>query len=332
MDLLSVAKNLTHDNVEPVYMLHGPERFIIDQLVSRIREVVLVGPMSDFNYQSIKVPEVSGAEIVAISQEIPMMAARRMILVENAHKLKPTDLEALDPYLAQPAPETVLVIVGDRFDLRRGPFARANKRGQIYKAEQLMDRGVGKFLKARIRQRGISIETRAIAAVGAAIGPDCGALDDALERLSLFAGDGNKVGEDDVAEVVTNVRQHSVFELVDAIGNRQPAKAIKLLEGLLARREEPLMVNAMVARHIRQLLGARIHVYLGTDQSQLPSLLGAPSFLVKNLLSQSRKFRGAALEAALARLSQADLELKSCKRSGILIVEEAILDLCLNTN
>jgi DNA polymerase-3 subunit delta len=101
------------------------------------------------------------------------------------------------------------------------------------------------------------------------------------------------------------------------------------LEGLLSKREEPIRINAMLARHLRHLLIARIHLHLGTDQSALASLLGIPPFAVKKILSQSSRFRGAKLEWYLARLAQTDFELKSSRRASKIVMEEAILDLCL---
>jgi DNA polymerase III subunit delta len=329
MDVIELLERIDPSHPEPVYLVQGAERFLIDQLLDRLKAAVAAGPMGDLNCQTVKAEEISGEEIKSRCLEIPMMATRRLLVVEDAAKLKADDWNALEVYLAEPAPETCLVLVSEKLDLRRGPLQRANKRGQVHRADPIKDRGIGPFLRGRAVARGVRITGAAVNAVGAAVGPDCAALDDALERLTLFAGDAAQIDEDHVAEVVSNVRAHSIFELVDAVGARNGAKALSLLAGLLRRREEPIMVSAMVARHIRQLLGARIHLHRRTNQRDLPGLLGAPPFMVRKLMEQARRFRGADLEAALARLARADLELKSSRRSGALVIEEAVLDLCL---
>ncbi|MCP4600346.1 MAG: DNA polymerase III subunit delta [Proteobacteria bacterium] len=331
MDMLSVIEGLNANNLEAVYLLHGPERFLIEQMISRIKSIVLQGPMSGFNCVRIKAEDVSGNEIASLAQEIPMMASKRVLIVENGHKLKTDDLAALDAYLGKPAPETCLVIIAERFDLRLGPLKRANKRGQIYKAELLKERGIAPFVRSRAMARGVSIAQGAISAISVAVGPDCAALDDAVERLGLFVGPDRKVTEEDVAEVVTAVREHSVFELVDAIGNKRPSQALSVLEGLLSRREEPLKINAMVARHFRLLTGARIHIHLRTEQREIAGLLGVPPFVASKLVNQARQFNGAELEGSLARLARADYELKSSRRPPQLVVEQAVLDLCLSS-
>jgi DNA polymerase-3 subunit delta len=175
----------------------------------------------------------------------------------------------------------------------------------------------------------VELTPGAKAAISAAVGPDCAALDDAVERVGLFAGRDRPADENDVGEVVSAVRQHSVFELMDAIGNRDRPRALELLLELIGRREEPLRVSALIARHVRQLIAARVHLHLKTDPGRVAGSLGVPQFVANKLLSQGRRFRGAELESALLRLARADLELKSSRRPGGLVLEEAVMDLCL---
>ena len=89
------------------------------------------------------------------------------------------------------------------------------------------------------------------------------------------------------------------------------------------------MINAMVARHVRLLLGARIHLHRGTARAELPKLLGVPPFVAKKLVDQARRFRGATLEQALHALARTDRELKSSRRPSPLVIEQTVLDLCL---
>lgn len=327
MDLIQLTERLGPDSVEPVYLLHGPEGFLISDFMTRLRYLVLEGPMAEFNLNKLKAPEASGAAIVSEARAVPMMAKRRLVMVEDAHKLKAADLEALDPYVADPVEESVLVLVGEKFDLRRGLFSRANKRGQVHKAEALKERQLVPFVRLRAKVRGVVLGPGADAAIAAAVGSDCAALDDAVERVGLFAGEGARVTEEDVGEVVFAVRHHSVFELVDAIGGRNHRRAISMLEELLSRREEPLRLNALLARHFRQLLAARILVHRRADERAMTTALGVPPFVARKLAGQSRGFRGAQLESAIARLARSDLELKSSRRSGELVLEEAVMDL-----
>lgn len=328
MDLLSLTKSIRAGTIDPVYFLHGEEPFLIGQCTAELKQRVVSGPMADFNYSHQKAKETSGAKIVAEAKSLPMMSKQRLIIVDDADKLKATDLEPLLAYIDNPAPETCLVLIGKKFDLRKGVFSKANKKKMVHKAESLKERDIPKFIMQRAKEKKIKIRPDAVNAIAVAIGSDCGALDDAIERLRLFKA-GDEISLTDVESSISSIRTHSVFELVEALGNRRTPQVLKLLFELLQGREEPIMLNSMLARHMRQLLKARIYSFQRMDESSIASALGIPPFVVKKLIAQSRQFSGNQLEAAIARLSKVDFELKSSRKPGGRVLEAALMDLCL---
>jgi DNA polymerase-3 subunit delta len=330
MDVLRLIECLDARTVAPVYLIHGPERFLIDEFLGRLRALVLEGPMAELNFRRLRAGDVSAAEIAAEARAVPMLSSRRLLVIDEGERLLAADLETLDPRFEHPAPETCLVVIAAKFDLRRGPISRANKRGQVHKADPLGDKDVPRFVGQRAALRGVRLEPAAAAAIAAAVGTDCAALDDAVERTGLYAGPEREVTAADVREVTSPVRQHSVFELVDAIGGRRPDRALALVAELLDRREEPLKLVGLLARHVRQLLQARIRLHASggsLDPGSLASELGLHPFVARKLLGQCRDFRGVELENALARLARTDLELKSSRRSAALVLEQAVTDL-----
>jgi DNA polymerase-3 subunit delta len=327
MDVVQLIDTLDADHLLPAYLLHGKERFVIERAIMLLKKLVLSGPMSSFNLHELSGKETSGDAVVNRAAQIPMMATKSLVIVDDAHKMSADDYRVIDAYLEDPSPLAVLVMVAESFNAGRKLTKTAKKKGWLFEAAPLKEQGIVPFLRWRAKERSVDLSREAAAAVAAVVGPDCAALDDAVERLGLFVGGGRAVNEEDVSEVVTAIRQHSIFELVDAIGSGRDDRAFALLENLLKQQEEPILINAMIARHFRQLLKTRIHLFLKTDESAFAGLVGAPPFMVKKLIAQARRFRGASLENALNRLARADLELKSVKRSGALVVEEAVMDL-----
>jgi len=329
MDVLALLDEVGRGRFAPVYFVHGKERFLVERLVDKLRAALVTGPMAGFNFRRVRGKETDGAEISAEARAVPMMASHRLVVVDEADKLDAADWEALEGYLAAPAAQTTLVFVAEKFDLRRSVLSRASKRKEVHAAEPLTEKGLPAFVRSRAEERGVRLGPGADSAIAAAIGPDAAAIDDAVVRLGLFAGPDGTAREADVAEVVAAVRQRSVFELVDAIGSRRRAEAVALLERLLAAREEPLKLLALLARHYRQLLAARIETHRGAGEAELASRLGVHPFVAKKLAAQCGRFSGAELETALARLARADLDLKSSRRPGNLILEEAVIGLAL---
>ncbi len=328
MEQCSFIDNLNENNLNFVYVISGKERFFIDRIVEKIKRTVLSHPMGRYNLHELKGNVTTGNEIIRIASQIPMMATKCLVIVEDAHKLSTESQKDLETYLNNPSPTACLVLIGDSFDARRALTKTAKQRGFLVEFNSLKESDILSFIRWRAKSSNVRLSPEALSAIAAAVGPDCGALDDAVQRLGLFVGTKRCVEEDDVSETITTVRQHSVFELVDAVGRGDSDKALSLLEGLLKRQEEPIALNAMLARHIRQLLKIRIHLHLGTDEREFASISGSPPFMIKKLITQARGFRGTELEQALLRLSYADYQMKSARRSSGLIMEETLVDLC----
>jgi DNA polymerase III subunit delta len=328
VETISIIKGIAAKNLKPAYIIGGPERFFADRIVERLKRIVLNHPMADLNLHELDGAATSGYAIINLAVQVPMMGSQILIVVENGHKLSAAEHKVLETYLTKPTPTTCLVLLGEVFDSRRGLTKLAKQKGWFIDASPLKESEIIPFLKWRSTVRKVEMTSGALAAISQAVGPDPAALDDAVERLGLYAGNGRAVEETDVAQVVSAIRQHSIFELVDAVGSGQSDRALSLLIGLLNHQQEPIMIGAMIARHFRQLLKTRIHMHLGTPEQALPGAVGAPPFMVKKLMAQARRFRGSTLEKALERLARADFELKSSKRPETLIIESAVVDLC----
>ena len=73
-----------------------------------------------------------------------------------------------------------------------------------------------------------------------------------LEKLALLHVDGGEVSVDDVRALVAEANPSSVWEFLDALGERQPARRA-MFDRLLATTPEPLVIAQLYTR-LRQLL------------------------------------------------------------------------------
>jgi DNA polymerase III subunit delta len=327
MSILTLTNKLSNKTIEPIYFIHGQENYLIQLFLQKIKELVVTGPMGDFNYIRQKINETTGPKIVAEAKSMPMMASRKLIIIDDIDKLKTSDTEALVQYLENPSPDNVLIFLSQRLDLRKGLFKKASQKKIIYAADPLREKELPSFIFSSCQKRNVKITPEAQNALIVAIGPDCSSLDDAMERLSLYC-EFSTIELTHVEAVVSSVRTHSVFELVDALGNKNHKKVMQLLFELLANREEPLKLNSLITRHFRQLLKTRIYLQKKVNEKSIISMLGIPPFAFVKLKGQSKYFSGVELEKILRRLSKVDLELKSSKKPPSRTLEKALIDLC----
>src|SRR5262249_23213585 len=131
------------------------------------------------------------------------------------------------------------------------------KLARLVRLEPLYERQLLGFVRAEARRRAVRFETGAAELLCEEIGADLGALADTVERLALFAAPkGGQVSATEVEAQVPGGRQRTVFELADAVGRGDRARALGILASMIDGRESGVRIVAMLARHVRQLWSA----------------------------------------------------------------------------
>jgi DNA polymerase III subunit delta len=328
-----VVAEVRAGHIEPVYYLYGKEQFLVQRALDAIRAAVLDPRTQAFNLDAIDCKEAkegarNAERILGAARTVPMMAARRLVLVRDADGLSPDDLETLLPYLGDPHETTCLVFVAQGADLRRRFFLELKKTGGLAKFEPLYERRLPPWIEAEARGLGHGVEPGASQLLCDVVGADLAALSQALEQLSLFVGPKQRITVAAVEELVAETRQHSVFDLANAVGERDTRKALYQCQRMLQAREPAIRILFMLTRHFRQLWIARDAVAQHLDREEAARRIGIPPFFVDGLMTQARRFDERGLARAMEALYGADAALKSSRAGDEVVLERLLVDLC----
>ena len=144
----------------------------------------------------------------------------------------------------------------------------------------------------------------------------------------------NRVTLGDVETMVLAAKQRSLYELTDAISQRDRPRALLLLHGLLNASDggEDAAIGHlyMLARTFRQML--IILEKNVRDSRAIWAVLWQgfrmPPFAAEDLIRQARRYKSRRdLTRALRLVARADLELRSSPANKLLVLERLILDL-----
>lgn len=332
----------TGDPLEPLYSalqsgsvptliyLCGKEHFLIDRGVEAVKTAVLEPATRDFNYDVFQAKEAAASKILASARTLPMMARRRLVLVRDADELDAAELQLFGKYAEAPVPEACVCLVGEKADLRLRFFTQLKKHGLLLKLDPLSERQLPGFVEAEARRLKVKLQPGAAARLADEIGADLGQLADALSRLANYVAEGQPIKISDIEEVVATTRQHSVFELIDAVGAANRAQALELLGGMLAQREPALRLLAMLGRHVRQLWQTCDLVHGGgrAGAAEVASALGVMPFVATKLLDQARRLSLRRVAAMHEAIYQVDRALKLSKLDDERLMEQLVLRLC----
>jgi DNA polymerase III subunit delta len=321
-ELLELARR---DALGPAYLLVGTERFLVERAIAAVRHAVLGDGPAGFNDDTFHGKGLSGASVVGAARTLPMMAQKRFVLVREGDAMASSELDGLAAYLEGPPESTCLLFVAEKLDGRTKLAKAAKKRGIVVEAVPLKGGALRAFATREARARGHALEAAAAEAILESTGEDLAALDDAIERLSLYVGEGQPIDVAAVEACVLPVRTDSIWALVDGVSDRDGRRALRAASALLADREPPLRILAMVARQLRMIARMRQALAEGQAPQEACRTAGAPPFKARELARAAKRFSQADLRAAFAAVADADRALKGSKRPGDVVLQEAVL-------
>jgi DNA polymerase-3 subunit delta len=167
------------------------------------------------------------------------------------------------------------------------------------------------WIVQRTRAYGGQIEGRAAAMLAQNIGDNLRLLDQEIQKLLLYVGEREEITLEDVRTMVPYIQSADViFQLVDAVGQRDGRHAAGYLHRLLEVGEHPLGIFGMIVRQFRLLIQIRWLIDHHYPQPQIVSRLKLHPYVAKKVSAQADRFTPAQLRDAYRLLVDADLSIK----------------------
>lgn len=319
----------------PVNVLVGGETLLIER-AARYLKKASVGDdgVRGFNDDLFQGQGLVGTRVVAAARTLPMMAKSRFVLVRDLEAVAASELDVLAEYLGKPSPSTCLVLTGDKL-LGTTKLAKAAKslaakgEGAFLTVEPLKGALLDRFVAGEAKRRKCTLDHDAQALLVDSIGNDLAAMEDAIERLSLYvAGDApGRITRQAVETIVSRVRVETIWKLVDAIALKRQKMAMEAVGSLLADREQPLGILGQISRQLRIVSRMKDALDEGLRPEEAVKRAGAPPFKARDLSESARKFSHSDLRRAFRVLAETDQALKGSKRDAEIVLEESVLSL-----
>lgn len=222
-----------------------------------------------------------------------------------------------------------------------GGISAAAKKGQSEVVEAI--------IRQTLAESGKSIDVKALAMLVERVGfhPVAAGLES--EKLALFVDERKSIGVADINEVVGRTREEAIFELNEAVGNRDLASALAIAGRLQESGTHALAMIAALRNYLRKLLVIRslqdmadptyspglaygpFQVYLDRlkkcREAFLPKEIGGHPFAVYMMFGKAEKFSLGELIEALGLLLEADYSLKGSGLPDKLVLDGLLLRL-----
>lgn len=317
--------------LKPVYLLTGTDRPKVTRAMRRLRSRI-----GDEATELLAADEVGGSDVVASCNAMGLFASeRKLVIVERIEAWKQAELEPVIAYLDEPAPETVLALLGETLK-KDSPLAKAvAKVGEVL-VYDLPKRGSRADVPGWVRQQfaaqGVKVDQPACRLLVELVGDDLNELAGEIDKLIAWA-DGDAIGEAAIERLVPPRGEVPPFDLTDGWGRRDVAAVLAASERLLARagvppRDALPRIVGLLTSHVTRVAECQNLAAEGVAARDAAERMKKSRFYVEKLYEQGANFTPDELRLAIVRLAELDLALKGGSRlTGELEFDRALVDM-----
>jgi DNA polymerase III delta subunit len=332
------AGRVAAQELKPAYLVAGNDLPKVERALERLR--ARFDPASIERLVAGGKDGASGHDVVAACNAGTLLSGDRLVLVAEvdgrpnewgklAGGWKQEDVDAVVGYLAGPAPGTVLCLVARQLKAS-SPLGKAvAKTGDVLSWE-VDERRLPRWVGESFAARGVKIDGDACQVLVDLVGEDKLVLSREVDKLATWAA-GEPLGVEEVRTLVAPLGEGHSWDLTDALGGRDVAKALDVVESEYRRSahpgQEPAMFSSRVGAYVLRLARAKSLIERGARAPDVAKALGIKEFPAKKLTAQAERFSSEELRDATVRVAGLDRALKGgSKLAPELEVQLAIAD------
>lgn len=313
-------KELADGALRPLYVFHGEEAYLRAHYLEQMRAKLIPEGLESFNEHRFAGKDLTVRALAEAVDALPMMSERTLLVVQDYDLFKAPEAErTLMTELLSDLPDyCCLVFVYDTIEYKSD--ARMKKLTAAIAAHGLVvpfrrqEQGdLIDWIRRRFRALGHSIDTADAEYLIFLCGDLMTGLASEIGKIGTYA-QAERVTRQDIDAVAIPITDAVVFQMTEALTQQRYDRAFAVYGDLLRLRQEPIMILAVLGKHLRQLYTARLALELRRDSRWLMELWGMRSdYPARLLMEAARKTTSEWCGRSLLMCQQLDRRMKSEK-------------------
>ncbi|MBE0700748.1 MAG: DNA polymerase III subunit delta [Acholeplasmataceae bacterium] len=311
---------------ELIYLYHGNNDFLLN---ISIEEKIKQLDVDSFNIIKYDLLENPSDDILEDLQTVSFFADKKVIVVKNLQELSKESNQVVSDwisYFEKPNPDVILIISLNEIIPTDIPLGKAlHKFAYIERIKEMDKKEYPDFVKNLFRKFHYTITDTAVETLLDRTNLDFTLLSQEAEKLMLFSYDTKEITEKAVLLLVSRNLEENIFELTNALLNKNQSKTIEIFYDLVSRNEDPIRILSNIVGKVRELMHAKLLIDKGYSQDQIAEHFHIKSGRAYYLVRNAQGISFSILETHLKKLSKLDYEIKSGKIDKKLGVELYLL-------
>jgi DNA polymerase-3 subunit delta len=269
-------KRLAHDikngTFSNVYLLCGEEEYLRKQYKDNLKNAIVL-PDDSMNCSVYSGKDIDVGEVIDMAGTMPFFAERRVIVIENSGWCKSGN-ERMAEFVKSIPETTYMIFVEEDVDKRNKLYKAIASKGYCALCEIQDEALLKKWILGILKKENKLITADALDLLIGKTGTKMENIRNELEKLICYKYYDEGITAADVEELCVEQIQNKIFEMVEAVALKDQKKALSLYYDLIALKEAPVKILALIARQFNILLQVREMSMKGYPESEIAARTG----------------------------------------------------------
>jgi len=326
IDFFQLQNDISSKTLKPIYLLYGEEGYLHNIVQDNIK-AHFCNDKQSVNYEIFYGENVDFNRLVNSIKILPLGTEKQIIILKHLEKLNASYAKKLDFLIKSKSfqDNSVIILI---FSLNKKmptsiSLERIKKYGSIVSLKKPRSYQIKRWANRKCQENHIEISPEALYYLQRLTDNDLGRMNNEIEKIFCYLGKNiSRIKKEDIINNFFGSEEGSIFNFVDAIGERKTKLALKLLEKLEENEYHPLSLLAMISRQIKLIL--RVKLYYD-NLEKLKGDLHLPPFVVDKLIKQSHKYKLDKLKNIFRHLLDAEKKLKTGYFNPVMVLEQLVI-------
>jgi DNA polymerase III subunit delta len=311
-----------------VFLFVGEERYLKENALMRLKASLLEGGSKDLDQKVFYGGESNAAEILEYAAAPSFFAPKNLVILRDFEKFAREDRSRIAEYVKNPNKSSCLVI-----DIKESHTAAQINPGaghvKVMHFNEIDESEAPSWIKRFLALKGKTIDDDAIDILKDMRGGGLLFLTNELEKLAVFVGDRPEIKAGDVEMVAGKSADISAFDLGWAIGEGDIDRAMNIVSELALSGKRSYEIIGLLSWHMTRILKGRMLLDKGESEYSIASMLKIARRYQAQFFKQVRMFDLVRIKSKMDILMESDLDIKRTKFDPGLVIEFAVIRLCL---
>ncbi len=230
MEYSAIRNHLKTKEYYPIYLLHGPESFFIDEITKHLEENILTEQEKSFNQLVVYGQDTDVEGIIGAARRYPMMSKYQVVIVKEAQNIR--DISRLHVYAEKPLKSTILVINHKEKKIPgTTKLVKAiQKCGIVFSSDKIRDYKIPRWIEQHVAGKGYKIQGSAVQLLADHLGQNLSQIANELDKLMLNIGEVEEITQQHITDNIGINRDYNVFEFQKALIVKNQTKVYRIAD------------------------------------------------------------------------------------------------------